>query len=338
MMESILPLQAKKPVNKLKKPFKQNNLRIQLIEAINDVLPTKKHALYQAGKIHFQNYGKLIRGITALMISDAIGLDKRCAMNWALAVELMHNASLVHDDICDGDTYRRANNTVWSAISERSAICFGDWLVAKSFEAALDCALMSDGKKIEAVRELARTMRNLCEGQSNEFTKTPITSWESYDKLVLAKTASLIVAAGEGPLILGEVNACQFNIKKALCHLGVAYQIHNDIDDILGKNLQCFRGDMKRRAPNAVTVAFKNLHINDSKFQFMDWISSNDTHEIAYWVQKFIDSDALEVCNRRSIKLVQLAESELDHVNDDLRSAFSPLIGYLEKSSQRSFN
>ena len=124
-MESILPFDSKKPVNELKKIPNQNNLRDQLIDSINDLLPAKEHALYQASKIHFQNYGKLLRGITALMVSNAIGLDQRCAINWALAVELMHNASLVHDDICDGDAYRRENNTVWCATSERAAICFG---------------------------------------------------------------------------------------------------------------------------------------------------------------------------------------------------------------------
>ena len=244
----------------------------------------------------------------------------------------------MHDDICDGDAYRRANNTVWSATSERSAICFGDWLVAKSFESALDCTLFANVKKIEAVRELARTMGKLCEGQSSEFTKNAILSWDSYDNLVLAKTASLIIAAGEGPLTLGGVTAYQYNSKKALSDLGIAYQIHNDIDDIIGENLQCFKGDLNRRAPNAVTVAFNCLHVNNSNCQFSDWVSSKDTQKNAYWLKKFIDSGALEICNQRSIELVQLAENQLDQVGDDLRFAFSPLIIHLEKSSQRPFN
>ncbi len=236
-MDSIQPSFSGKNPAKPNQPFEQTNLRNSIIKSINDLLPAEGQALHTAAKVHFQSYGKLIRGITALMMAQAVGLDKKCGINWALSVELMHNASLVHDDICDGDTQRRKNSTVWSATSERTAICFGDWLVARSFEAAIESCSYSNREKLGAVSRLAQTMIRLCEGQSSEFETPPILDWHSYDKVVLEKTSSLILAAGEGPLLLGGVIDYQSNIKRALSYLGIAYQINNDIDDIAGKNL-----------------------------------------------------------------------------------------------------
>ena len=336
-MDSIQPSFSGKNPAKPNQPFEQTNLRNSIIKSINDLLPTEGQALHTAAKVHFQSYGKLIRGITALMMAQAVGLDKKCGINWALSVELMHNASLVHDDICDGDTQRRKNSTVWSATSERTAICFGDWLVAKSFEAAIESCSSSDREKLGAVSRLAQTMIRLCEGQSSEFETPPILDWHSYDKVVLEKTTSLILAAGEGPLLLGGVIDYQSNIKRALSYLGIAYQINNDIDDIAVKNLGRIPGDLRRRTPNAVIVAFYNLLENHNKSQFVEWISTRDIENIDYWAQQFSDSGAIEICRHRSLDLLNSADQHLNKISKEFRAAFSPLIQYLERTNQRHF-
>ena len=92
-------------LDNLMNPLNEDQLRNSLIESIDKLLPPEKHALHRAAKLHFHNHGKLIRGITALLIANAINLNQRCAISWAVAIELMHNASLIHDDICDGDKY-----------------------------------------------------------------------------------------------------------------------------------------------------------------------------------------------------------------------------------------
>ena len=96
------------------------------------MLPGEGHPLFNVTKTHFAEFGKMLRGTTSLTVSNAVGLDQDVGLNWALAVELMHNASLVHDDVCDEDEFRRDHPTVFAIHGAPLAICFGDWLVAKS--------------------------------------------------------------------------------------------------------------------------------------------------------------------------------------------------------------
>ena len=62
------------------------------------------------------------------------------ALHWAVAIEVLHNASLIHDDICDGDQLRRGRPAVWSKYGRDVALTLGDWLVALSFELAAEAA------------------------------------------------------------------------------------------------------------------------------------------------------------------------------------------------------
>ena len=89
------------------------NLKAELQTRFSSVLPKKGHELHEIANFHFKDFGKLIRGSSALAISNAVNLNFEASINWALSVELLHNASLVHDDVCDKDSHRRHHLTVF---------------------------------------------------------------------------------------------------------------------------------------------------------------------------------------------------------------------------------
>ena len=130
-----------------------------LTEAIHSILPDERSPLSAAARLHFQNPGKLLRGTTTLRLSKGIGLNWRRAIDWAVAVELMHNASLVHGDICDEDQFRRDQFSVVSSFGTPIAVCLGDWLVARSFE--LGVRASRDGDTLDAIEILASAMRRI---------------------------------------------------------------------------------------------------------------------------------------------------------------------------------
>ena len=68
-------------------------LKTPLKNHLISILPEKGHSLHQVASYHFQDFGKMLRGTTSLAIASAIGLNEDAAINWALSVELMHNAS-----------------------------------------------------------------------------------------------------------------------------------------------------------------------------------------------------------------------------------------------------
>ena len=70
-------------------------------------LPDNRHPLGKPAHHHFKKTGKQLRGRMALTAADCFGVPRAVSLRWAAAVEILHNASLVHDDICDGDMVRR---------------------------------------------------------------------------------------------------------------------------------------------------------------------------------------------------------------------------------------
>lgn len=76
-------------------------------------LPKPNTPLSEAAHHHFDVSGKMLRAKMALSAAKVLKIDQAAALHWAVAVEILHNASLIHDDICDGDQFRRGRPSVW---------------------------------------------------------------------------------------------------------------------------------------------------------------------------------------------------------------------------------
>lgn len=301
-----------------------------LEDGIRSVLPSPQNSLHSIAHFHFRRFGKLLRGRTALKVSTTVGLKRSAALNWAIAVELMHNASLVHDDICDQDTNRHHHPTIFSAFGTPSAVCFGDWLVARSFELAIKS--VSSDKGVAAIDSLAAAMRFLSEGQSSEFNQIPVLNWSAYDEVVGKKTTPLLLAPIEGPLLMSGRNGYLPSVRRVVRAMGRAYQISNDIRNAVGDDdgEVAFK-DLERRAPNAVLVSFRNLLINGRQTAFDEWMSSNGHDDVDYWKKEVINSSALEICTDRLKDQIKICQRECDRLPSDLKASLGPLVDFLDK-------
>ena len=309
-------------------------MQAKLQQAITNILPSANTALHEVAHFHFNEFGKLLRGQTALAVSAAVDLDPKRALQWALAVELMHNASLVHDDICDRDERRRDRLTIFSAFGTPLAICFGDWLVAQSFEAALAAVGDNSAHGVAAVAGLAKVMGRLSVGQADEFTGVPVLTWPAYEQVVCRKTVPLILAPIEGPLELAGHDSDLLTVRRAIRALGIAYQMANDILDVLGQDGSAGAfGDLHRRAPNAVLVSFRNQLVNGSRSAFDAWMAAPTTDETPYGAEQMIATGALAHCARRLQDQINTCQMHCADLPLALQTALAPLLGYLEKTT-----
>ncbi|MBS2966077.1 polyprenyl synthetase family protein [Actinocrinis puniceicyclus] len=175
--------------------------------------------------------GKAVRPALALLSAEAVGAPSRIALPGAVAVELVHNFSLVHDDLMDGDEERRHRDTVWKLWGPSSAILTGDAMLALAQEVLLECGLATAAP---AARLLARATRHLIRGQVQDlcFEQRPHVTVEECTDMAAGKTGALLSAsAAIGAVLAGAPQAAVDALALYGAHVGVAFQL---VDDVLG--------------------------------------------------------------------------------------------------------
>ncbi|MEE1754658.1 polyprenyl synthetase family protein [Streptomyces sp. SP18CS02] len=180
--------------------------------------------------------GKGVRQALAVLCAEAAGASGGTAVDGAVAVELVHAFSLLHDDIMDGDETRRRRPAVWKAYGTGPAVLAGDALFALAYEVLAG----SPGPHgAEAVRRLSADLRDLVAGQSDDllFERRPWTGPEAvpvdaYLRMAEQKTGALLgCAAALGALLAGAPAPTVRALSTAGRQLGVAFQA---VDDVLG--------------------------------------------------------------------------------------------------------
>jgi geranylgeranyl diphosphate synthase type I len=175
--------------------------------------------------------GKAVRPALATLSAQAAGAPAQVGILGAVAVELVHNFSLVHDDVMDGDTERRHRPTVWAVWGTTSAILTGDALLALAQEVLLEGA---SPHRAAAARLLAEATRHLIRGQVQDVAferRDDVTLPECLD-MVSGKTGALLSAsAAIGAVLAGAPAEVVDALATFGAQLGVAFQL---VDDLLG--------------------------------------------------------------------------------------------------------
>ena len=190
------------------------------------------HTTFQAAVRHlFSSPGKLLRP-TLVFLSARFGTrpDREVVLNLAQSLELVHTASLVHDDIVDDADVRRNVPTVNAKWSDDAALIVGDYLFAKAY------ALAAVLPKPEVIAIVAQTVFALCDGELNEVTmERMLPTEEKYLERIELKTASLYAACCQGAALLTEADPEHVAALGAFgTNLGLAFQITDDILDVAG--------------------------------------------------------------------------------------------------------
>lgn len=179
--------------------------------------------------------GKRLRPAVVMLAADAVNPGSSSEiLPAALALELIHTFTLIHDDIMDDDTLRRGVQTVHTKWDMPTGILAGDVLYARAFE-FICLSRADDHAKVRAVSMLARACADICEGQHLDMSferRNDVDEYE-YLEMVKKKTGVLYAAAGGIGGILGGGNAQQV---KALYNFGlntgIAFQIQDDLIDL----------------------------------------------------------------------------------------------------------
>lgn len=175
--------------------------------------------------------GKAVRPALALLSAQVPLAPPQAGVAGAVAVELVHNFSLLHDDLMDGDEQRRHRDTVWKVHGPSLAILVGDALLALASEVLLEAGTVEGGR---AARRLTSATRKLIDGQAQDI------SFEHRDRVTVTeclemegnKTGALLACASSiGAVLGGASEETADALERYGYHLGLAFQA---VDDLLG--------------------------------------------------------------------------------------------------------
>ncbi|KTC97491.1 geranyltranstransferase [Legionella geestiana] len=180
---------------------------------------------------HFQNPGSQVRAQLAFDYSKAFDLSDETALSVAIIVELLHNASLIHDDIQDRALIRRHQNTLCERFGAENALSFGDYLISLAYET---CALLPQASIGKAVRVVHQYVKNTITGQMLDINAAAHTEMtlKDYRKICWLKSGQLIMLCVHLPAMLANEEQHIDAFMKIIEPLIISFQILDDLTDM----------------------------------------------------------------------------------------------------------
>ena len=285
--------------------------------------------------------GKRFRSSLTLMISELFCGNPLLAINEAMAIELFHNFTLIHDDIMDEASLRRGCETVHKKWSNNEAILSGDLLYALVNKLLATSEVTSS----EIQTLFHQTAIEVCEGQAMDmdFEKRSDVSIDEYLLMIKHKTAVLVACALKiGALIGGAKDSDANQLYEFGINLGVAFQIHDDILDVypshssFGKKVG---GDIIEEKKTLLYISLLNSASKSEIDQLNTLYSSKDENSeaIISEVKKMYEKyDVLSVANNVKDKYHLAALSNIENLSIDQSNKYR-LISFAQDLMSRNF-
>lgn len=268
--------------------------------------------LGQAAAYVLERPGKRVRARLALDLGGSLQLPPGQSITLAAAIELLHNASLVLDDVQDRDEMRRGQASVWRAFGPGQAINLGTFLIGQSF--ALASRLPGVG------RLFAETLSAATAGQSAEidFHHTA-PELSEYEKMAEAKTGTLFGLAARSAAVLAKLpDDLAESAGASFARLGAAYQVQDDLADAFGLKGRARAGlDLREGKANSIVIFHLSRQPGDQThlLAFLrDPSARGDDLRLDAWLQQLFSSGA-----------VAEAQAHLHRLCDEISSASAAL-------------
>ncbi|MBN1682395.1 polyprenyl synthetase family protein [Candidatus Bathyarchaeota archaeon] len=327
--------------NDIKKKLSDNAIKVdKFIDSI--LTPKRPEILYNASKYLISAGGKRLRPFLTLKSCEAVGGDPDLAIPFAGALEILHNFTLVHDDILDNDPIRRGNPSVHIKFGVPLAICAGDLLFAKVFEAmTIYSPKKINNKQIRKSIEIAsKATIEICEGQVLDvtFADTEKVSEEDYIFMVSGKTGALFRACAEIGGTIGKGKKSQIKaLGKFAYNAGIAFQI---VDDILGltadeKTLGKPTGSDIREGKKTIIIIHAMSKISKKDLRIIRTALGNhraSKSDIENSIELIKNLGSIEYASKRADKYISTAKKQLKKLPDsESKKDLNELIDYFTK-------
>ena len=278
---------------------------------INEGITSKVALVMAVSKHVVEAGGKRMRPIMCLLAAKACGTeDLSQHRKLAAIIEMLHTATLVHDDVVDESGLRRGRPTANATWNNQTAVLVGDFLISRAFD------LLVDLENMTLLKDFSTGTCQIAEGEVLQLQSQhqPETTEETYLDIIHGKTSRLFELATEGAAILSGTEQYREPLRLFAGHFGNAFQIIDDILDYtsdaetLGKNI----GDdlMEGKPTLPLIAALKNTQGSEHDI-IRKSIATGGTSELEQVIAIVNSSGALDYCRQRAHEETQIALNAL---------------------------
>lgn len=252
--------------------------------------PAEPSSLYTPNNYFLSLGGKRIRPVMCVMGNELFGDINPDVYDVAIAIELFHNFTLIHDDIMDKAPLRRGMETVHSKYGESTAILAGDVMLVRAY----DYLTGINKDHIQAILRLFnKTAREVCEGQQldMDFETQSQTCLEDYVNMIRLKTSVAIAASLQSGAILGGAGEdSQRHLYEFGKNLGIAFQVQDDYLDAFGdpdKFGKQVGGDIMANKKTFLLIKAMEIANAEQQKQIIDLMSLNPEDKVSQMLAIF---------------------------------------------------
>ncbi|MCX6153964.1 MAG: polyprenyl synthetase family protein [Candidatus Kapabacteria bacterium] len=206
---------------------------------VQTIPESNEFELYEQFRYIMSGGGKRIRPVLTMVCAGAVGADPEEATSLAAAIEILHNFTLVHDDIMDRSPIRRGRETVHIKWNEASAILLGDIMIGYAYKLLPSAKAHLRGQEIQ--NQLTQALIEVCEGQvlDMDSSDNPDFSIDDYFNMINKKTSSLLAASALMGAHFGIASENEIRVIETFARsLGIAFQLQDDLLDLTAEQLK----------------------------------------------------------------------------------------------------
>ncbi len=310
---------SERPGNRLMESIssKREIVESEIMESLSKMSQERLHG---AMTHLFRGGGKRLRAILPRLVGEAVGNPNDCHYTLGASIEIIHNFTLVHDDIIDQDPIRRGLDAVHVAYDDSTAINAGDAMLAVGFEILAESKDIPDNNLRHLIMSIGEMVRKVAEGQQEdiEFEDREVVTEEEYISMISGKTSAMFETCARTGAILANADTDTVNnMADWGLNLGICFQLMDDLIDITGDTETLGKPAGSDILQGKKTLVAIHALSSDNDLPIFNKIygtgeCSND--ELSLAVKELEDSGSIEYAKERAMHHHKIAHRCLDEL------------------------
>jgi len=313
---------------------------INFFYPVQDLIPRVEERMRQATCEHnpelglaidhlLSSGGKRVRPAVALLTGRMLEGDEYHLVTLAAAIEMLHTATLVHDDLIDGALLRRGISTLNARWSPAATVLTGDFMFARAAK------LAAETESVYVIQLFAETLSSIVNGEITQiFPDDGKTSRENYNQRIFAKTASMFELATCAAAMLSPVNEITIKrIRQYGYSIGMAFQIVDDVLDFTGKQATVGKpvaSDLRQGLVTLPAIYFLEAYPDDPDMAHIRSGTHYEETVMDRLITSIRESGAIQKAMEDAQRYIDQSLEILDEMPDNLeRHALEDLTNYI---------